>query len=36
MRLYEDREGNLWFGIHSGARGVVVRYDGERFTTFTT
>jgi len=31
--MVEDREGHLWFGTRGGG---VSRYDGERFTTFTT
>ncbi len=30
--VFEDREGNLWFGTESGAS----RYDGRGFTTLTT
>jgi len=30
--VFQDREGNLWFGTNSG----VSRYDGKTFTTFTT
>jgi len=31
--LFEDSEGNIWFGT---ARGGVYRYDGKSFTLFTT
>jgi len=30
--IYQDREGNFWFGTSGG----VTRYDGVNFTTFTT
>jgi len=30
--IVEDQQGNLWFGTEAG----VSRYDGRRFTTFTT
>ena len=32
VAIFQDREGVLWFGTWEG----VSRYDGERFTTFTT
>ena len=31
--IFQDREGNLWFGTDGGG---VSRYDGKGFTTFTT
>ena len=32
-RIYQDREGFLWFGTDTGG---VSRYDGEKFVNFTT
>ena len=31
--MFQDREGNLWFGSTDGG---VSRYDGKTFTNFTT
>ena len=32
LAVFEDRQGNMWFGTAEG----LTRYDGERFQTFTT
>ena len=32
-RIYQDREGFLWFGTDTGG---ISRYDGEKFVSFTT
>ena len=36
FRIFQDREGNLWFGSTPSTAGGVSRYDGKTFTALTT